>query len=362
MKTIVALGTENKTSFSVVSKGNLFTSGAFCQLSDVDKFNEYEKAIKSHLASEKVKPDVIVCDMHPDYASTALAETLFSHNKKSRLMKVQHHFAHIVSAITDNAIKGKVIGVSFDGTGYGDDGNLWGSEFLICDKKSYTRKHHLEYVAIPGGDIAISQVWRMALSYLYHAYGEGFTDVNTPLLKRIQKEKVKIIKEMLVKKINSPLSSSAGRLFDAVSSLTGLCDVAKSEAEGAMLLEKIADLKITDTYSYVVDRERIIVSRMIKEIDEDINNGAALSFVSAKFHNTVGEIIYDVSSRIYRETGIDKVLVSGGCFQNRYLVDYIENKFTGSKLKLYKHKNFPTTDMNISIGQAIVAASAAGDE
>jgi hydrogenase maturation protein HypF len=299
----------------------------------------------------------MVCDMHPDYHSSAFAEKLHSENKGSILLKVQHHHAHIVSCMEDNVLEGEVIGVSFDGTGYGDDGRSWGGEFLLCSKSEFCRMFHLKYIPQPGADKAASEGWRMALAYLYGAFGPGFYMVDSPVLKRLEKKRILTVGKMINKNINSPLTSSMGRLFDAVSSLIGVCDVSVFSGEAAMLLEEAAVSGINEVYNYEVSGEDICVFQMIREIISDMNKGISPGIISAKFHNTVAEIIFDISNRIYQLSGVNKVVVSGGCFLNKYIVNTIRDRFDKSSLDLFTHKKFSPGDSGLSVGQIVVADS-----
>jgi len=357
MNNIIALGAENKTSFSVISEKGLFVSSSNEDLKNVECFQKFEEEVRSRVRSFGSSPYIIACDMHSDYRSTYLAETLAKENHRSSLIRVQHHFAHIASCMFDNDIDEAVTGVSFDGAGYGDDAAIWGGEFLVATRKSYERPYHLKYVPQPGGDAASREGWRMAVSYLYNAYGDKMTDLKVPLFERIGKKKVSLVREMIDKNINSPLTSSMGRLFDAAASLIGIRDVSAFEAEGAILLEKNALQCIEDYYGYEIGADYVDVSPMIRGMVEDDGKGVDKGKMSAKFHNTIVEIIFNVSERIYKEHGTDKVFISGGCFQNKYLVDHLEKRFSGTKLKLFKHEKYSPTDMGISVGQLTVAAS-----
>ena len=357
MKNIIALGAENKTTFSILNntKDELFVSEKIDNLTCLSNFNFFESQIKNVLKNKNIIPDIIACDLHPDYRSTRLAEEFSSNSKNTKLVKVQHHFAHIVSCMFDNDLDEEVIGVSFDGVGFGTDGAAWGGEFLVCSRKDFERVYHLEYVPQPGGDLATREIWRMALSYLYKTYQNEFNSIKTPLLERINKNKVSVVAQMIEKNINSPLTSSMGRLFDAVSSLLGICDDAKFEADGAILLEKNVASGITEYYGFDVRGKKIVLSRVIKGIVNDLNEKVDTKVISAKFHNTLGEIIFNIANKISNDTGLSKVLVSGGCFQNKYLMKYIEKRFKNSDLKLFKHKKYSPTDLGISIGQAVAA-------
>ena len=354
MKNIVAIGAENKTTFSVISEKGLYTSDQINDLTDINSYNKHETELKKYLSDNSIDPDVMVCDEHPDYTSRTIADKI-NKDTGAKILKVQHHHAHIAACMLDNDIDEKVIGISFDGTGYGLDGNSWGSEFMVCDRRDFDMRYHLKYVPVPGGDIAAKEIWRMAVSYLYDAFGTEFTEQEVPFLKKIEKEKIDLIMQMINKKVNSPLTSSMGRLFDAVSALLEICTFAETEAAGAILLEKETDHSNGDHYEYSILKKEIDVAPMIKQIADDIKNKKNKGAISAKFHNTIGEIVFDLSERLNKETGIDKVLISGGCFQNKYLTSYIEKKFTDKNLKLFKHKDFLPTDVNVSIGQAVIA-------
>lgn len=355
MNQIVALGAENKTAFSVLTGGGIYQSEAVDDLNNIENFTRYESSLRAYLAENNIAPNCIVCDMHPDYHSSELAKAFAKEHIGSSVIKVQHHFAHIVSCMLDNDINEKVIGVSFDGTGYGSDGKAWGSEFLISDRKSFERKYHLRYMPQPGGDIAAKEPWRMALAYLQAAYGNAFRGMQLGLKDRIGEEKTDIILRMIESGLNSPETSSMGRLFDAASSILDICDISTFEAEAAIKLEAEASQDVDEIYDFEVAEEDINVLPMIREMVEDLSSGANRSVVSAKFHNTVGEIVFNVASRLRSETGISKVLISGGCFQNKYLVNYLDKRFRDSDLELYKHKKYSPTDLGVSIGQAVVA-------
>ncbi|MFH1665023.1 MAG: hypothetical protein ABIA77_02630 [Candidatus Omnitrophota bacterium] len=357
MKNVISLGAQIKSGFSVISPDGLYSLAPGGDLEDIENYNGFETAVRGYLRDNGITPDIIACDMHPDYRSTYLAEDLSREYKGADLVRVQHHFAHIAACMLDNDIDGEVIGVSFDGTGYGDDGKSWGGEFMLATRSGYRRRYHLDYVPQPGGDAASREGWRMAAAYLAKAYGDGFMEAFAPFTERVGGEKIAAVKEMMEKEINCPLTSSMGRLFDAVASLTGLCDVSEFEAEGAILLEKTADDNTKGYYDIDIAGSRVSVYPMIKQIVEDMKSGTASGVISARFHNTIGEMICRVSGLIREETGVDTVLLSGGCFQNKYLLRYAEDRFRASGLKLYSHKKYSPTDLGISVGQAVIAAT-----
>jgi len=258
----------------------------------------------------------------------------------------------------DNDIDEEVTGVSFDGTGYGADGATWGGEVITCTRQDFKRRYHLKYVPQPGGDAASREAWRMAVSYLRAAYGAGFADAHPGFTERVGADKVSFVSAMVEKGVNSPLTSSAGRLFDAVSSITGICDASGFEAEAAILLERAARESggVDGHYGYDIKDGDIDLIEMIRRIVDEVKDGENVRDISARFHNTLAEIVFDAAERISEESGIKKVMISGGCFQNAYMVDRIEKRFGGSDLELYKHRNFSPTDLGVSVGQAAVAA------
>ncbi len=360
MKKVIALGTENKTTFSGITEKGLYTSEPAGDITDVAQLAAYELAVREYIKNNNMSPDYIACDAHPDYSSTTLARKIHGEYRGSQVIPVQHHFAHVVSCMEDNGLEGEVVGVSFDGTGYGTDGKSWGGEFLTCTRKGFTRRYHLKYIPQPGGDMAAREGWRMAMAYLIDAYGEDLDTSVNPIMMRVGKAKTDMIRQMIQQDVNCPLTSSAGRLFDAVSSMLGICDESTYEAEAAILLEKEAIAGTYSYYSYNINGEEIDLSPMIKQMNYELGLCVSRRVISARFHNTLGEIIFEVSRKISNESDRRDVVVSGGCFQNRYLIDYIKQKFDGSGLDLYTHKNISTTDLGVSVGQAVVAANSEG--
>jgi len=358
-KNIIALGAENKNTFSGMSKDGLYVSNPVDDLRSLENINFFEDSIRTFIKENSIKPDFIACDAHPDYSTTRLAMKFHEESDGSELIKIQHHFAHVVSCMYDNNIDRKCIGVSFDGTGYGIDGNAWGSEFMLATRKSYYRLNHFKYLPQPGADIAARQGWRMAISYLIDAFGDEYRELDLPIFDAINQKDIDIVDKMIENDINCPLTSSAGRLFDAVSSILGICSASSFEAEAAMLLEKEAlkAKEVEESYVYKVTPYEIDLSPTITQIVDDFIYGEDISVISAKFHNTIGEVIFDMSMRISTVIGADKVIVSGGCFQNKYLIDYLKKRFVDSKLMLLTHKKYSTTDLGISIGQAAVCES-----
>jgi hydrogenase maturation protein HypF len=261
--------------------------------------------------------------------------------------------------MADNAIGGPVIGVSFDGTGYGIDGNIWGGEFLVADYKGFTRKAYFEYLPLPGGPLAIRRPYRIAIGYLLSL---GITpDPALPLFKNIEHNEIEIIKEQAQKGINSPLTSSCGRLFDAVAALSGVRGVIEYEAQAAIDLEMLATGESGETGLYpfsIIEQDNVHIIRLqdlLTAIIGDLNHVISKSIIAARFHNTVADIIMKTCRNISSETGIKKVALSGGVFQNRLLLSKTVPLLKSNGLEVYTHRQVPCNDGGISLGQAVIA-------
>lgn len=363
MPEILGCGGELKNTFTLTKGHYAIMSQHIGDLENYDAIDFFKETLKNLKNSFRVEPTIIAHDLHPDYWATKFAKELKTHNSSLITVPIQHHHAHIVSCMAENYLKEKVIGISWDGTGYGTDNAIWGGEFLIADYKEFERAGHFRYVPLPGGDKAIREPYRIALSHLYDTYGADFLKLDIPFINQ-NKDKTKNIFKMIDSRINTVETSSAGRLFDAVSSIINGIDAVTFEGEAAVKLEMMADQSITDSYKTQKPEDRrqkpeypmIIDTRiLIKEIINDLLNGVCHSVISSKFHNTLAEIIAEVCKKIKIDTGIDRVVLSGGCFQNIFLLDRTLDKL-GNEFNTYIHKDVPTNDGGISLGQAVIAA------
>jgi len=369
---VLALGAQSKASFCLVKGGVAYLSRPDGDLNTLEDFRFFEKRIKALKRRLKITPRIIACDLHPEYISSKLADDLVK-AKGLKIRPVQHHHAHIASCIVDNNVKGDVIGVAFDGTGLGLDGNIWGGEFFTGTIKGFKRAAHLQYVPMPGGEMSIREPWRMALSYLYNIYGEGFKKLNIGFLKRTDKDTVNLLAQIIDKAINSPLTSSMGRFFDAVSSIIGICDVARYEGQAAVELEKeivlhtsslgfARDRRFTlhDKYNFKYKDEKGVVvidwTPVIKGIVRDLQAKKDAGKISLKFHNAVCNMILELCVILRRKFHINRVALSGGVFQNRYLASHIRPILEKQEFKAYLHKDLPAHDGNIALGQAALAS------
>jgi len=351
---ILATGAELKNTFCLGKGNQAILSQHVGDLKDFETFSFYEKNIEQFKKMFRVKPELVVTDLHPEYLSTKYAYGL-----GLPIIQVQHHHAHIASVMGENHLDEQVIGVSFDGTGLGDDGNIWGSEFFVCDLARYERKLHFAYIELPGGDKAIKEPWRISVSWLYKVFEKEFLQFKLPFLKNIPKEHIDWIIKSIENKINCPLSSGSGRLFDAVSSLLGLCNYSTFEAEAPMRLENIIETSEKGIYPYKLS-QIIDFSEMFTEIIKDLKQKVNPGIISAKFHNTVSETIIEGVTQINRETGLQKVALSGGTFQNRYLTERTEKTLKELGFEVFSNCSIPCNDGGISLGQLAIAAKRRG--
>jgi hydrogenase maturation protein HypF len=350
MSGILATGAELVNCFGIGKDNQVIISQHIGDLKNIETYEFYCETIEKFKKLFRFTPTLIVSDLHPNYLSTQYAvETGLKH------LKVQHHHAHIASCMAENDLDEKVIGVSFDGTGLGDDNNIWGSEFFVCDLKEYSRQSHFEYIPMPGGDKVTEEPWRMAVSYLYKLYGNNFQSLELPFLKNINHSNIELLCNAIDKGINCPLTSSSGRLFDAVSALLNLCPVSKFHAEAPMRLESVIDKKIKQAYSFSINKT-VSFTETFEQVFNDIHHQVPVSEISTKFHNTVIFAIYEVCKEIRIRYNLNKVVLSGGTFQNKYLLENIENLLKKNDFEVFSHRKVPTNDAGIALGQMILAA------
>lgn len=349
---ILATGAELVNCFCIGRDNQAIISQHIGDLKNLETYEFFTGTIEKFKRLYRLNPGLVVSDMHPDYLSTQYAtQSGIPH------VKVQHHHAHIVSCMAEHNLDEDVIGVAMDGTGLGDDGKIWGSEFLICNPKNYRRINHFAYMPMPGGDKVTSEPWRMAVSYLYEIYGDGFRNFDLPFLKNIPADPVGLLCNAIDKKINSPLSSGAGRLFDAVAALINLCPVSKFHAEAPMRLEAVLNPSNRDHYHFEFTENGISFHKTIIGIVDDMKTGRHIADISAKFHNTIITVIAQTVKEISSNHNLNKVVLSGGTFQNKYLLENIENELLSSGFSVYSHSKVPTNDAGIALGQLVIAST-----
>ena len=354
-KQILACGAELKNTFCLTKDEHAFLSQHIGDMENEETLEHFENTIELYKKLFRLEPQVIACDNHPDYLATRYALRLGAELGLSPV-PVQHHHAHIVSCLIDNKVEGPVIGVAFDGTGYGSDGNIWGGEFLLADWRSFKRVGHLEYVPMPGGEAAIRKPYRMALGYLYSLLGEDFSLEGLPL----KLTELEIIKQQIKRGINSPLTSSAGRLFDAVSALAGVRQEIDYEAQAAIELEMLAPDEVeSESYPFAIAEEQgvrvVRLGELLSAIVRDVRNQTPVPVISLKFHHTMAKIIAAMCKLIARDTGIKQVALSGGVFQNRLLLKLATAALQRAGFDVLTHHLVPCNDGGVSLGQAVVA-------
>ncbi|MDP4282650.1 MAG: carbamoyltransferase HypF, partial [Bacteroidota bacterium] len=349
---IIATGAELMGCLAVGKDHMAILSQHIGDMTNPETCEFFEETLNRFTRLFRVTPAMIVSDLHPDYFTTRFAEKFAG---KVLHVQVQHHHAHIASCMAEYGISQRVIGIAMDGTGYGTDGHIWGAEFLECDLAGFDRHFHFEYIPLPGGDKGIEEPWRTAVSYLFHAYGDKFLSLGLPLVKEIGEEKIRLVMKMIDLKINCPLVSSAGRLFDVVAALTGICNVSLFHAEAPMRLEALLIKDINEEYPYHFDGI-FRFSETIKAIVSDILAGIEPGRISAKFHNTMISVIFNGAASIREATGLNRVVLSGGTFQNRYLLEGAEKRLKAGGFQVVAPCRIPANDGGIALGQLVIAS------
>ncbi|NWG01425.1 MAG: carbamoyltransferase HypF [Syntrophaceae bacterium] len=355
LEMILACGGELKNTFCLTRGQYAFMSHHIGDLENLETLTSFEEGIEHFKRLFYIEPRAIAYDLHPDYLSTKYALSI------PDLPKVwtQHHHAHIVSAMAENGIEGDVIGVALDGTGFGTDSTIWGGEFIKANLKDFDRLAHLKKVPMPGGSMAIKEPWRMAMVYLSEAFGEEVKDLKIDLMRKGDPQKWNILKKAIKKKINTPWTSSMGRLFDAVSSLLSIRDEVHYEGQAAIELEMVADRSVKEKYSFHLrqDEKPMVIdsTEMIRGIVHDLTEGTPSSKISGKFHQTIAHLIVETCEIIRSEEKLNRVVLSGGVFQNIFLLSLVAEGLKRSGFDMYTHHLVPTNDGGISLGQAVIA-------
>ena len=345
-KSILATGGDLKNSFAIGKENKIILSQYLGDLSSPKSEALYKKILSHFRKIFAFSEDVVVSDKHPNYFTTSIAEEISKNGVK--WMKVQHHHAHIVSVMENLDIEKPVIGLAFDGTGYGDDGNLWGSEFFVATKKEYHRRAHFDYFPLPGGEKAIHEIWRIGLSLLYSSF-EG----RVPLRKYKDK---KAILELIEKNINSPLTCSIGRLFDGIASILDIENIITTEAEAAQKLENIACSGWQTEYFDIPYSEKMGIKiidtfELVRKITEMKKKKFRISRIARIFHNSISNVSIKIAREISKETGIKSVVLSGGSFQNRLLLGTIKEGLEKEGFEVYTPLDIPFNDGGIALGQ-----------
>jgi len=355
-RNILACGSNMKNTFCISKDESLFLSQFNGDLENLETFEHYKKNVDHFKKIFSFAPQYIAHDLHPGYMSTKYA-LIYDLPK----IGVQHHHAHIVSNMFENNIKGKVIGVCFDGTGYGSDGKIWGGEFLICDTLEFTRVGRLDYVKMPGGEKAIKEPWRMAVSYLYKALSEqnNKEEVYERIFELFGDKGIQLI-NILNSNINCPETSSMGRLFDAMASIIGIAEVVTYEGQASIELEAISEIELEESYHYKVIKEDLLIiepDAIIIEALNDKKKGISGKTIASKFQNTIVDFTVYLCLRIREDSGLNEVALSGGVFQNSFLLGKICRNLKQNDFVVHTHKNLPSNDGGVAIGQIVIASA-----
>jgi hydrogenase maturation protein HypF len=354
---ILAVGGELKNTICLTKGRHAFLSQHIGDLENLESYRFFEEA-EGHLRRIlEIKPKVLAYDLHPDYFSTrwALARTGMER------IGVQHHHAHVASCMAENHLDGKVIGVALDGTGYGSDGNVWGGEVLIADYLGFERAAHFSYVRMPGSSLAILEPWRMAVSYLAQHFGSEFLNFRIPFVEGLDRQRAEVLLRMMERGVNSPLTSSCGRLFDGVAALAEIRQKVTYEAQAAIELEMaIDDSDADDAYplELTADGDGWVIETkpLFQALLEDLRAGRSVGIISRRFHNGLAETFARLAVVLRQRTTLNRVCLSGGTFQNDYLLARLSARLESEGFEVFTHTEVPAGDGGLSLGQALVAA------
>jgi hydrogenase maturation protein HypF len=352
---IFAAGAELKNTFCLTRENYAFLSHHIGDLENYETLQSYEEGVRHYERLFRVKPQILACDLHPDYLSTRYAETR-SQQENLPLIPVQHHHAHLAACLADNGWEGDApaIGLSFDGTGLGSDGAIWGGEVLLGGYRTFERRFHLAYAPLPGGDMAVRKPARMALAYLRQAGLDWEADL--PPVEHLCAEERTVIASQIQHHLNSPSTSSMGRFFDAVSALIGIRQTATYEGQAAIELEAAADPAETGLYPFIISEGVFNPAPLLQEIITDWRAHLPVSVLAARFHNSIAQLALDLCLQIRAESGARSVALSGGVWQNRLLLTKSAGLLRDAGFNVLIHRHIPANDGGIAVGQALIAA------
>jgi len=353
---ILAAGSELKNTFCITNKNYAFLSHHIGDMENYETLKSYEQGVEHFERLFRVKPEAIAYDLHPNYLATRYALER-AERENIPTVGIQHHHAHIAACMAEHGLDGSrpVIGVSFDGTGYGEDSAIWGGEFLIADYKSYQRAFHLEYFPLPGGDASIKKPARTALALLWDLGIDW--DERLESVKEFSETERALLHTQLEKKINTPLTSSMGRLFDAAAALAGVRQRVNYEGQAAIEFESLADSAEEEIYSFGLNQDQVQVRGVVQALIKDVIAGIPISKISARFHNGLAEGVRMVVQKISQDSGIREVALSGGVWQNITLLGRTLSLLQADGFEVYIHREVPPNDGGLSLGQAVIAAS-----
>lgn len=354
---VLALGPHLKATLCILRGGLAWLSPHIGDLETPEARDFHRESLRVMERIAACRPGVIACDLHPAYWTTRLAEEL----PHREIIRVQHHHAHIVSAMAENGLSGEVIGLAMDGTGYGPDGTAWGGEFLLCDEAGYRRAGHIRPYPLPGAERAVKEPWRVAASLLRESFGGDWRTVAARLPLGEKEGQFAVLENMMARGFNSPLTSSLGRVFDGVAAILGVRQAVSFEGQAAMELEAIAAGRPSRRYPFAIIEEgqKLILDLrpLVRAVAGERIRGKDPSAIAAVFHRSISDAVATMAAAVRERTGLDKAVLSGGCFQNRVLLEGTMLALGKGGFTVCTHRLLPTNDGCIALGQAVVAAA-----
>ena len=355
-RSVLAVGGELKAVLCLTREDRAFMSQHIGDLKNAATLRSLEEAAGHLERILEIAPEVVAHDLHPDYLSSIYAAGL----RGIPQVPVQHHHAHMASCMAENGLEGDTLGVVFDGIGYGLDATIWGGEFLLGDYRAFRRVGHFRQVPMPGGDAAVKEPLRMVISYLHDIYGKDLFDLPVPCLAEVAERDRNIFLRMLERGINSPLTSSCGRLFDAVAAMVDVRSRISYEGQAAIELEALAEEADTETiypYGFASTADNLVLDMriMLRAIIDDLKGKEPGSAIARRFHNTIARATADVCENIRATEGINRVVLSGGSFQNKLLSEGVYSGLAARGFEVFTHRLVPPNDGGLALGQAVVA-------
>jgi hydrogenase maturation protein HypF len=354
---VLAVGGELKNTICLTRGREAFLSQHIGDLENLESYKFFASTIAGLKRILEVAPEVLAYDLHPDYFSTRWALD----QQGMELVGVQHHHAHIASCMAENHLEGPAIGLALDGTGYGLDGKIWGGEVLVADYHGFERLAHLDYIPMPGGSAAIAEPWRMAIACLFHYFGRDFWEFDIPFTRSLERQRAENLLRMVERGINSPLTSSAGRLFDAVAAMVGIREHINYEAQAAIELEAVMEEDSkdksypfairSDSDGWVIDAQPLFVA-LVQDLRDEVPRG----MISRRFHLGFVDVLVRAVEMVHGRNGFNQVCLSGGSFQNTFLLEQTCKQLEAAGFQVFTHSEVPCGDGGISLGQAMVAA------
>lgn len=360
---VLASGAEQKNTFALAKNNQIYLSQHIGDMENFEVLNSFDSGIRHYRKVFDIEPEIIAYDLHPDYLSTRFALEYPSKNsagKKIRKIGVQHHHAHAVSCMAENGIS-RALAIVLDGTGFGSDRTIWGGEILLAEFAGFRRLAHFKNVGMPGGSSAIRNPWQMAVGYLLQVFGKEFIEFGLPFLKDVKPDKLEIILKAIENQINTPITSSCGRLFDGVAAIAGIQNHVHYEGQAAIEFEQTITDENVDGYIFGIETQNNMIildwKEVIKSVIDDVLNGMKTGTISAKFHRGLANVLSEVSEKIRQSVGINDVVLSGGVFMNIHLLTMLNDLLKQNGFHVWTHRRIPPNDGGISVGQAVIASA-----